>query len=97
MKKGIIIMVMAGSLLIPSLSFSESYRWGRKLVQVGDSAYSVLKKCGRPAYREQVSVGIDGMGKSVEKLTYDPGYRKMPHTITIRDGKVTRIKNDGLF
>jgi len=96
MKKRIALAVIVGCLfLVPSVS--AAMFWGRSFVQVGDSSYSVLKKCGRPNYQETISVGIDGMGKTTEKWHYDRGSKSIPHTLTIRNGSVRHIKLESRF
>jgi len=44
-----------------------------------------------------VAVGIDNIGKTVEKWHYGGGYRGIPRTLTIKDGEVIRIKKQRKF
>jgi hypothetical protein len=53
-------------------------RCGTYLISLGDPKYSVLQKCGQPAYREfRVASSYSGRARSYfEVWTYDQG----PHT-----------------
>jgi hypothetical protein len=59
-------------------------------VYVGDTSLAVLKKCGEPHYKDVVKIGLSSRE---EKWHYDFGERTIPHTVTIRDGKVIRIEH----
>ena len=45
-----------------------------------------MKKCGKPDFKEPISVGVTGIGDTIEKWHYDMGDRSFPRTLTIKDG-----------
>ena len=60
-------------------------------VHVGDSAGKVLKRCGAPQHKTTSKVGLSS---HEEIWYYDFGGRRLPHTVTVRDGKVIKIEVD---
>jgi hypothetical protein len=87
-KRGLIIIGIGLVLLvIPSIGFSFQCPWG--LVYVGDSAGKVLKRCGKPQHK---TVNKIGLSSREEVWYYDFGGKRIPHNVTIRDGKVIKIE-----
>jgi len=85
--KGIILGLAL--LTIPAISFAGMY-CGKALIQVGDSAGRVLKKCGKPHHKTTTKIGLS----SHEEVWYYEWSNKLPHTLAIRDGKVIKIEVD---
>jgi len=67
----------------------------RALIRVGDSAGRVLKKCGKPDYRETVSLGVNS-GKTRQIWYYEKG-DGLPRTLIIEEGEVVQIKTGSRF
>lgn len=58
-----------------------------KEIRTGDSTYSVLKRCGQPAYQEVVSA--EGCDK-VEKWYYDCQGRRFTDVLVFKAGVLTK-------
>jgi len=89
MKLKSIIIGLTLALPIPAPSFADMY-CGKALIRVGDSAGRVLKKCGKPHYKTTTKIGLS----SHEAVWSYEWSNRLPHTVTIRDGKVIRIEVD---
>jgi len=71
MKKIITSVLMSAFLFIPfsaEAKILEVFKCQGTAIEVGDTTYAVLKKCGEPAFKEEVSA--EGCEK-VEKWHYD--------------------------
>jgi len=88
MKKTIVFVLAL--LLIPAAASADMHCPGG-WVHVGDSAGKVLKRCGEPTHK---TVSKIGLSSSQEVWYYDFGERTIPHSVTIRDGKVIKIEVD---
>lgn|GEM_PF-4029844 len=75
------------SLGIPGLA--SGFHCSGGFVYIRDTGLAVIKKCGEPHYKDVVKIGLSSRE---EKCHYDFGERTIPHTVTIRDGKVIRIE-----
>ena len=77
----IVILAFFNMILFSNAAFADSnFRWGGRLVSIGDTTYEVLGKCGTPNYQEIRRVIITGglkvyyKGKSYSPRTFgDPG------------------------
>lgn len=87
------ILTLTMFLSVP-LSAMAGYRCaGGHLVQVGDSAASILNKCGKPVASNYL---INGFGVRVgERLRYiHRTDKKWAYMIDVIDGKVTQIQQE---
>ncbi|MDY6820813.1 MAG: DUF2845 domain-containing protein [Deferribacterota bacterium] len=105
------LVVFVGFLLftILSVAVGDSFRCGNQVVSTGDLKMEVLSKCGPPDDSEIVSYDTTGSvskstsksktfsatTKKVEKLYYNCGNGKFIRVLTLIDGKVVSIENDG--
>lgn len=87
--KTIIGVFIATLLLAPAIAWSFNCPYG--IVNIGDSVTKVRKRCGKPQHK---TVSKIGLSSSQETWHYDFGERRIPFAVTIRDGKVTKIRND---
>ena len=63
-----------------------------ELVQVGDSAFIVKLKCGKPLHKEVINTGYGKGGKIVSEWYY-PMKNGWYGVLTIRAGKLIKIEN----
>ncbi|MCF8142812.1 MAG: DUF2845 domain-containing protein [Deltaproteobacteria bacterium] len=84
-----IIIGLTLALAIPATSFAAMH-CGGGWIHVGDSAGKILKRCGKPHYKTTTKIGLS----SHEEVWYYEFSGKLPHTVTIRDGKVIKIEVD---
>jgi hypothetical protein len=84
--KGMIIG-LALALAIPAVSMAGMY-CGKSLIQVGDSAARVRKCCGKPHYKTTTKIGLS----SHEEVWSYEWSNRLPYTLTIRDGRVIKVK-----
>jgi hypothetical protein len=89
MKIEAIVIGIAMLFAVPSLVAGFSCPNG--IVYIGDSAGKVLKRCGKPQHK---TVSKMGLSSHEEIWYYDFGERRLPHTVTIRNGKVIKIEVD---
>ena len=64
-------------------------RCGGYLVQIGDYAYVVAKKCGTPCYKETIRIGIKRQQK-VEHWAYER--YDLIWYLVFKDGKLFKIE-----
>ncbi len=96
--------IMCGVLLATS-AHAQSIRCGRRIISVGDTAYELQQRCGRPAYRAvrqdfraQTVIGPDGnaiqqvVDEPVQVLTYSGERGDLLRIIEVRRGIVTAIR-----
>ena len=88
MKKTIAIAFLALSLAATPASAGMSCGGG--FISVGDSAYKVLKRCGKPHYKTVSKIGLS----SRQEVWHYHFSNRLAHTIIIRDGEVIKIKVD---
>lgn len=60
------------TLLFAPPALADSWRCGSKLVSVGDRAFEVLAKCGKPTHRELISPSYYHSDPIVEQWIYGP-------------------------
>ncbi|MCF8145963.1 MAG: DUF2845 domain-containing protein [Deltaproteobacteria bacterium] len=76
-------------LLTPAIAWPAYCPHG--VFHVGDSVTQVLKRCGEPQHK---TVSKIGLSSREEIWHYDFGDKRIPFSVTIRDGKVIKIQND---
>lgn len=84
--RSIIIALLA----IPSRSLA-AMSCGSSFIHVGNSAGTVLKECGEPQYKTTTKIGLSF---HEEVWYYDFGSNTLPHTVTVRNGKVIKFEVD---
>ncbi|MEJ8568726.1 DUF2845 domain-containing protein [Elongatibacter sediminis] len=88
-----VLLVMAA----PPLSWSDSFRCGRKVVRDGDSAADVLSRCGEPGRREsgQASIWLPQGRKQVrvERWYYLNGPRRLERIVLLYRGRVVGVES----
>jgi hypothetical protein len=87
------------------LSAPETYamRCGNNLVDEGATKAEVISKCGDPAFREEIGADSDIISDSagtrrehryVEEWTYNFGSTRFIYILTIKSGKVVKIRTE---
>ena len=89
MKIKAIIIAIALAIAIPVVSHA-GMSCGKSIIHVGDSAGRVLKRCGKPHYKTTTKIGLS----SHEQVWHYEWSNRLSYTLTIRDGKVIKIKVD---
>ena len=84
----IIFLLLIAILLLPSYSFAGFY-CGTQLIQLKDSSYSVLEKCGEPLSR--IKVSGEAYTLREEWVYHINGYRVI---ITVWQNQVVEIKEE---
>ena len=83
------------ALFVQELS-ADSFRCGRKLVSVGDSAGDLVRTCGEPGYknRGKETIKVNGVSKetSVEHWYYKKSSRSLEHIVIIHKGRVAAVE-----
>lgn len=69
MKKSAFLLILVAILLCHSLTLADSFRCGNEIVHTGDSALTVIMKCGKPEFRETESTSISGSGRTNFEVT----------------------------
>jgi len=82
-------------LVLQELS-ADSFRCGRKLVNVGDSAGDLIRVCGEPDFKDRgkSSIRVSGVSKevSVQHWYYKKSSRSLEHIIIIHKGRVAAVE-----
>lgn len=82
-------------LVLQDLS-ADSFRCGRKLVGVGDSAGELLRACGEPDFKDRGKshVRVSGVSKevSVQHWYYKKSSRSLEHIIVVYKGRVAGVE-----
>ncbi len=68
-------------------------RCGSKLVDVGDFAAYVLKRCGEPQSRQIISGAVGADSPVVEQWVYDFGTSTPLRVLTFVGGRLQRIED----
>ncbi len=68
---------------------ADTFQCGTSLVQPGDTAFEVLKKCGDPAERQQISGANE---RFVEVWYYEPGPRAFTRILTFVGTRLVNIE-----
>jgi len=75
---------------------ADSFRCGRKLVSVGDSAGGLVRVCGEPIHKDRgkETIKVNGVAKetSVERWYYKKSSRSLEHVIIIYKGRVAAVE-----
>lgn len=75
---------------------ADSFRCGRKLITVGDSAGELVRACGEPRHkdhgREKLRLNGDSKETRVERWYYKKSSRKLEHIIIIHKGKIAAVQ-----
>jgi hypothetical protein len=75
---------------------ADSFRCGRKLISVGDSAGELARVCGEPKHkgRGKETIRVNGVLKetSVEQWYYKKTPRSLEHVIIIHKGRVAAVE-----
>ncbi|WP_419657398.1 conserved uncharacterized protein, DUF2845 [Desulfosarcina variabilis str. Montpellier] len=77
-------------------SLAQTMRCGNDFIQINDSSFIVVKKCGEPVSKVQVGYTIDQAGNRelvIEEWVYGPvkGYY---YFVTMTGGHVTNIRSE---
>lgn len=73
---------------------AETMRCGSKLVSLGDRAFEVQRKCGEPAFRDEVGYQLgsyDRRERRVDEWVYGPR-NGMLSILTFEGNRLTRIE-----
>ncbi|MCG2635435.1 MAG: DUF2845 domain-containing protein [Gammaproteobacteria bacterium] len=77
-------------LLLATFSVAADHmRCGSYLVKIGDTKDQVVKRCGEPVYREEVSAEVE---RSEEQWVYDPGSAAFRRILTFRGLRLVDIE-----
>jgi len=83
-------------ILLSSHATADSFRCGRKLVSVGDSAGGLVRVCGEPIHKDRgkETIRVNGVAKetSVERWYYKKSSRSLEHVIIIYKGRVAAVE-----
>jgi len=75
---------------------ADSFRCGRKLISVGDSAGELVRACGEPRVKDRgkETLRVNGVSKetSVEHWYYKKSSRSLEHIVVIHKGKVAAVQ-----
>jgi hypothetical protein len=75
---------------------ADSFRCGRKLVSVGDSAGDLARACGEPRYKDRgkETLRVNGVSgeMSVERWYYKKSARSLEHIVVIHKGRVVAVQ-----
>ncbi len=75
---------------------ADSFRCGRKLISIGDSAGDLARACGQPRHKDRgkETVRVNGVSKetSVERWYYKKSARSLEHIIVINKGRVAAVQ-----
>jgi hypothetical protein len=82
MKRAITFLVFLLGTLAIHQACADSLRCGTKLVDVGDSVYELLEKCGEPSAREG------------NRWIYDRGPEKLKMIVRVGEGVVRSIHTE---
>ena len=98
MKKAPFIPVIIGSIiaLAAMTASAETMRCGSDFIQVGDSAFIVIQKCGEPVSKNQIGYTINDSQKRelvVEEWIYGP-QKRYYYIVTVTGGKVSEIRSE---
>jgi len=88
-----ILLFVAFFILYPFLDNAFAFRCkgGTKLIEIGDIKFSVLRKCGKPKYREVIGYTLAYPRKreyKIEELVYGPKNGYFYHLIFIGNSLV---------
>lgn len=76
--------------------FADSFRCGRKLISVGDSAGKLARVCGAPQHKDRgkETILVNGIPKetSVERWYYKKSSRSLEHVIIIYKGRMAAVE-----
>jgi hypothetical protein len=94
LRKSIILFFLA---TIPGQEpAADSFRCGRKLISVGDSAGELARACGEPQHKERgkESLRVNGVSKDtrVELWYYKKSARSLEHIIVINKGRIAAVQ-----
>ncbi|MEK1904250.1 MAG: DUF2845 domain-containing protein [Pseudomonas sp.] len=87
-------LTLCAALLASSLAEGSTLRCGSNLVNEGDRAFEVEKKCGPPAHRDQVGYTLSGYDRreySIEEWVYGPK-NGMLSILTFEGNRLKRIE-----
>jgi hypothetical protein len=91
-----VIAVLIWSLSLSSFCWADSFRCGRKLIRTGDSASTVLQRCGEPQLKDKGQEKIRSPGGTekvlVKRWHYKNSARSLQRVVLIYQGKVVAIK-----
>lgn len=75
---------------------ADSFRCGRKLINVGDSTGELARVCGEPRHKDRgrETIRIDRVSRetSVERWYYKRSSRSLEHIIVIYKGRVAAVQ-----
>ena len=90
MNIGVVLTATALSLLAANAQATDSsWRCGQKIIEIGDSKYDVLTKCGEPKFKEEIS-GADE--RRVEEWIYKQGSRQLTRVLTFSGTRLVKIE-----
>lgn len=84
-------------IILSSPAPADSFRCGRSLVKVGDSANTLIKKCGNPARKYSSKENINIQGRKVRKGVSNwvfPRKNGKDMIVSVFSGKVVRMQLD---
>ncbi|HZP65503.1 MAG TPA: DUF2845 domain-containing protein [Rudaea sp.] len=82
------VLLLAALLCAGNAFALDTYRFGSRLVEIGDSASKLIELAGEPAYKERIETAHGG--REGERWQYvDDGKSIM---FEIRDGKIASIE-----
>jgi hypothetical protein len=97
------IMALLALLLLPLVSFAETFRCGKWLIDTDTTLEELTQKCGPPTSHQSKTEEIKARNRfnglwvktgetTTEVWTYDRGTRAAPMVVTIIDGRIKSIE-----
>jgi hypothetical protein len=83
------VILVAATLLVTSPGWAESIRCGTRLVEVGDSAETLVEACGPPTYR------VVAHYTGGESWYYNRGSEQFTKKVVTLGGKILAIEDQG--
>ncbi|MBB2493462.1 DUF2845 domain-containing protein [Aquipseudomonas ullengensis] len=87
-------LALCAALLASGLAEASTLRCGSNLINEGDRAFEVEKKCGPPTHRDQVGYTLSGYDRreySIEEWVYGPK-NGMLNILTFEGNRLKRIE-----
>ena len=91
------LLLLTVSIFFSGISEADSFRCGRKIVKQGDSASSLIKKCGNPVRKYSSKEMVNDQGRqskvSVSNWVYERK-RGKDMIVSVRSGTVIKTQVD---
>jgi hypothetical protein len=96
--KGMILVLIVGIVFgtWTATALAQTMRCGNDFIQINDSSFIVVKKCGEPVSKVQVGHTIDQGGNRellIEEWVYGP-VKRYYYFVTMTGGRVSDIRSE---